>query len=103
MLQHFKTEAWQRSRKADRAVVGTVVFLTAFYSALTVHDIWFYGTILSDEVTVLLTGTVTATLEPVRASSAKERFDAEADYFACLSAHVWDNRGMCTDYSGHPE
>lgn len=64
-VQHFKTESWNRAGKADRAVVCIVVFLTTAYSALTVHDLWFYGTIATDDVGPLLKGTATATIEPV--------------------------------------
>ncbi|ORY88501.1 hypothetical protein BCR35DRAFT_301656 [Leucosporidium creatinivorum] len=63
-IQHFRTEAWERAGKAHRGVVSAVIFLTMLYSALTVHDLWFYGTITTDNVGPLLTGTVAATIEP---------------------------------------
>lgn len=64
-VNHLRSEGWARAGKGERGVILAVVFLTTLYSAITVHDLWFYGTLLSEDVGPLLTGTITATAEPV--------------------------------------
>ncbi|KAI5479931.1 hypothetical protein MNV49_002221 [Pseudohyphozyma bogoriensis] len=59
------SEAWPRISRILKVTVWAVVVLNAFECALAAHDIWYYGTLLSDDVYTLLAGTLVECLEPL--------------------------------------
>ncbi|KAI5480996.1 tubulin-specific chaperone D [Pseudohyphozyma bogoriensis] len=63
--RYNNNDAWGRTSKVLKCAIWAVVLLNTAFCALGAHDIWFFGTLLTNNVYLCLTGTLPETVEPL--------------------------------------